>query len=170
VVEEILNHFKLPWPKRDTKPASEFQTGFFSKSFPDLFPDGRGDITKPRLGKNPSKHQYFQHLMRLSRAFVEHHCFTFVATNMLLRHEALTRGNVFAKYCNDNMSMAELKAAVESGSEKVMKKLLYFAAPIPGTRQYLRFKTDQAITHPSQQLPSNLIPGLGGHSSTGRSV
>ncbi len=44
------------------------------------------------------------------------------------------------------MSMAELKAAVESSSKKVLKNLLYFAAPIPETRQYLRFKTDQAIS------------------------
>jgi hypothetical protein len=50
VVEEILNYFKLPWPK----PALEFQTGFFSKSFPDLFPDGRGEITKtPGWVKTP---------------------------------------------------------------------------------------------------------------------
>ena len=44
------------------------------------------------------------------------------------------------------MSMAELKAAVESRSKKVLKNLLYFAAPIPKPRQYLRFKTDQAIS------------------------
>jgi hypothetical protein len=50
VVEEILNYFKLPWPKL----ASEFQTGFFFKSFPDLFPDGRGEITKtPGWVKTP---------------------------------------------------------------------------------------------------------------------
>lgn len=146
VLEIIAKHFNLDWPKRNEKPASEFTSGYFSKAFPDLFPDGKGDISKPRLGKDPSKKEYFKHLMRLSRAFVEHHCFAFVATNMLRRHEALTLGNVFAKYCTDNLSMSELKKAVDTGNEKVIRKLLYFAAPITGTRQYLRYKTDQAIS------------------------
>jgi hypothetical protein len=145
-MESIAKHFKIQWPQREAKPASEFVPGFFSKAFPDLFPDGKGDLTKPRLGKNPSEKEYFKHLMRLSRSFVEHHCFTFVATNMLRRHEALTRGNVFSKHCAEALTISELKAAVEAGNDKVIKKLLYFAAPIPGTRQYLRYKTDQAVS------------------------
>ena len=78
VMEHIRQYFDVEWPARENQPVSEFTMGFFSKAFPDLFPDGRGDITKPRLGKNPSLHEYFKHLMRLSRAFVNHHCFTFV--------------------------------------------------------------------------------------------
>ena len=146
VMESIGKHFDLEWPQRENKPASEFMMGFFSKSFPDLFPDGRGGITKPRIGKNPSERDYFKHLMRVSRTFVEHHCFTFVATNMLRRHEALTRGNVFAKHCTANLTMAEMKQAVETNDFRVIQKLLYFAAPITGTRQYFRFKTDQAVS------------------------
>ena len=128
------------------QPASEFTMGFFSKCFPDLFPDGRGDITKPRMGKNPSNREYFKHLMRVSRAFVEHHCFTFVATNMLRRHEALTRGNVFARHCTANLTMEEMKRAVDTNDFRVINKLLYFAAPIPGTRQYFRYMSDKAIS------------------------
>jgi len=146
--ESVLDNiaFHLKWPKREARPASEFMTGYFSKSFPDLFPDGCGDLTKSRLGKNPSLREYFKHLMRVSRDFVEHHCFTFVATNMVRRHEALTLGNVFAKRCVAELSVGELKAAVESGNESVLNMLLYFAAPISGTRQYLRYKSDQAIS------------------------
>ena len=146
VLEGIVKHFQLPWPKREQKPASEFTPGFFSKSFPDLFPEGKGDITKPRLGKNPSLKKYFQHLFRLNRAFVEHHCFTFVATNMLRRHAALTTGNVFSKYSAENLTMSELKKLVETGNERIIKKLMYFAAPIPGTRQNLRYQTDKAVS------------------------
>jgi hypothetical protein len=120
--------------------------GFFSKSFPELFPNGKVDITKPRLGKNPSLREYFKHLMRLNRSFVNHQCFTFVVTNMLRKHEALTRGNIFAKHCTANLTIGQLKEVVESGNHQVINKLLYFAAPIPGTRQYLRYKTDQAIS------------------------
>ena len=146
VMENIRKHFDVDWPKRDHQPASEFQMGFFTKCFPDLFPDGRGDITKPTIGKNPSNREYFKHLMRVSRAFVEHHCFTFVATNMLRRHKALTRGNVFARHCTANLTMAELKQAVDTNDFRVIRKLLYFAAPIPGTRQYFRYMTDKAIS------------------------
>lgn len=146
VMENITKHFDVKWPQRDHQPASEFTMGFFSKAFPDLFPDGTGDITKPRVGKNPSNREYFKHLMRVSRAFVEHHCFTFVATNMLRRHEALTRGNVFAQHCTANLTMEEMKRAVESNDFRIINKLLYFAAPIPGTRQYFRYMTDKAIS------------------------
>ena len=146
VLEGIVKHFQVTWPQREEKPVSEFTPGFFSKAFPDLFPDGRGDISKPRLGKNPSKKQYFQHLFRLNRSFVSHHCFTFVATNMLRRHAALTTGNVFAKCSADNLSMEELKKCVETGNERIIKKLLYFGAPIPGTRQNLRYQTDRSIS------------------------
>lgn len=146
VMENISKHFDIDWPKRDHQPASEFNMGFFSKAFPDLFPDGRGDITKPRVGKNPSKRDYFKHLMRLNRSFVEHHCFTFVATNMLRRHEALTRGNVFARHCAANLTMEEMRHAVDTNDFRVINKLLYFAAPIPGTRQYFRYMTDKAIS------------------------
>ena len=107
----------IPWPKRSEKPASEFTRGFFSKSFPDLFPDGKGDITKPRRGKNPSKKEYFKHLLGVSRAFAKHHCFLFVATNILRRHEALTRGNVFAKRCTEGLTMQELKTVGGGKSE-----------------------------------------------------
>jgi len=146
VMENIAKHVDLEWPQRDHQPASEFTMGFFSKAFPDLLPNGRGDITKPRVGKNPSNREYFKHLMRVSRAFVEHHCFTFVATNMLRRHEALTRGNVFARHCTANLTMEEMKNAVETNDYRVINKLLYFAAPIPGTRQSFRFSADRAIS------------------------
>jgi hypothetical protein len=65
---------------------------------------------------------------------------------MLRRHEALTRGNMFAKHCAEALTISELKAMMEAGNDKVIKKLLYFAAPIPGTRQYLRYKMDQAVS------------------------
>ncbi|XP_070182372.1 uncharacterized protein [Littorina saxatilis] len=137
---------QISWPNRSDRPASEFTSGYFSMAFPDLFPDTKGDITKPRLGKNPSKKAYFQHLMNVSRSFAKHHSFMFVATNILRRHEALTRGNVFAKRCADGLSMADLKKHFEEGNEKLLNKLLYFSSPIAGTKQYLRFQADRAVS------------------------
>ena len=86
--------------------------------------------------------------MRLDRAhgFVTHHSFTFVSTNMLRRFAALNTVNVFAKRCTQDLSVAELKRALLEGYEKVLNKLLYFVAPIPATRQSLRYKTHKAVS------------------------
>ena len=86
--------------------------------------------------------------MRMDSAhgFVTHHSFTFLCTNMLLRHAALNTGNVFAKRCAQYLSVAELKRTLLEGDEKVLNKLFYFAAPIPATRQNLRYKTHQAVS------------------------
>jgi hypothetical protein len=137
----------LNWPTRAEKPASEFVTGFFSKAFPDLFPDGGGDIRMPwPETANPSLKAYFKQLMQVSRYFPRHHSFVFVATNMERRHEALTLGNVFAKRSTDGLTMAELKALVEAGDERLINKLIHFGSPIPGTHQYLSHKADQALS------------------------
>ena len=129
-------------------PISQFTTGYFSKAIPDLFPYGKGDYTKPLLQANSNLADYFHHLMRLYRAhgFVTHQSFTFVCTNMLRRHAALNTLNVFAKRCAQDRSVTELKRVLLEGEEKVLNKLLYFAAPIPATRQNLRYKTHQALS------------------------
>ena len=54
----------------------------------------------------------------------------FPATNMLRRHAAITRGNVFAKNCAENLTVGELKEALESGNERVIRKLAHFGAPV----------------------------------------
>ncbi len=38
------NQPTIDWPPRDNQPASEWEPGFFSKSFPNLFPYGTADI------------------------------------------------------------------------------------------------------------------------------
>ena len=65
---------------------------------------------------------------------------------MLRRHAALNTGNVFAKLCAQDLSVAELKRVPIERDEKVLNKLLYFAASIPATRQNLRCKTHQAVS------------------------
>ena len=41
---------------------------------------------------------------------------------------------------------AELKSSLLEGDEKVLNKLLYFAASIPATRHDLKYKTHQAVS------------------------
>ena len=150
----------MDWPKRG-KVVSEYQEGFFAMAFPDLFPmnipreddDGSlsrretGDITEPRRGKNPSLAEWFKHLLRYNRAFSSHHCFPFLAVNMLRRHMCITRGNVFAKHCTKNLTVSELKKAMEDGDDRVFRKLLHFASPIPATSQYMRHQSDLCLSY-----------------------
>ena len=145
-IEESAQQPEHKWPSRSSSPVSEFIHGFFSKAFPDLFPYGKGDITKARLGKNPTMTCYIQHLLRLYRRFVTHHCFIFVATNILRRHMALTLGNVFTKRSAEDISLSDLKKALSEKNDKIIKKLLYFAAGIPGTRQDLWYQRDKAVS------------------------
>ena len=87
----------IKWATREANPVSEFAYGFFSKAFPTLFPFGRGDITKARLGKNPSLERYFRHLIRINRNFANHRIFPFLAANIMHRHQALSLGSIFSK-------------------------------------------------------------------------
>ena len=64
---------------------------------------------------------------------------------MLRRHPALNTVNVFSKRYVQDLSVTELKRVLLEGDEKVLNKLLYFAAPIPATRQNLRYKTHQVV-------------------------
>ena len=65
--------------------------------------------------------------MKLDRShgFVPHHSFIFVCSNMLRRYSALNTGNVFAKQCAQDLSVAELKRALLVGDKKVLNKLIY---------------------------------------------
>ncbi|KAL8620749.1 hypothetical protein ACOMHN_041923 [Nucella lapillus] len=42
--------------------------------------------------------------------------------------------------------MAELKQHMEQGNDKLLNKLMYFSAPIPGTKQHLRYEADKAVS------------------------
>ena len=65
---------------------------------------------------------------------------------MLRRHQGLTLGNVFARRCADGLPLTELQKLISEGNNKLLNKLLYFGSLIPGTSQYMRFKSDQAIS------------------------
>ena len=145
-IEGYDQQSKYNWPRKSSSPVSEFIYGYFSKAFPDLFPYGKGDITKSRLCKNPSLTSYIRHVLRLYRRFVTHHCFIFVVTNISRRHLALTLGNVFTKRSASDLSLSDLKKALSENNDRVIRKLLYFAAPIPGTRQDLWYQRDKAMS------------------------
>ena len=127
----------LEWPERHNRPSSEWEPGYFSMAFPNLFPYGAGDITKPRIGKNPEFLAYLRHLTRLEdNRFAADPRFLLHTISMYRRHKALTLGNVYATNVCNNMSLAELKQKVQEDDEAVMKSLTLFSAQIPGTKGY----------------------------------
>ena len=158
---EPAEEAKMDWPKRGQL-ASEFDEGFLARCFPELFPrnidrDGEsgasssrretGDITEPREGKNPSMAEYIKHLLRYSRAFAQHSCFGFYMTNLLRRQMCLARGSVFARHCAKDLTLDQLKKAMEDGDDRVFRKLLHFSSPIPGTMQYMRHQSDLCLSY-----------------------
>ena len=95
---ESSNDSDIFCPILSKKPVSEFTTGFYSMSAPELFPTGKGDITLPRRGKTPSFHDWLQFLLRFEdRRFVTHPTFILSSVNRLQWHQALTIGNVYDK-------------------------------------------------------------------------
>ena len=135
----------LNWPER-SGPASEWEYAYFSKAFPNLFPYGRGDLTKPRIGKNPEFLQYIRHLTRLpGTQFAEDPRFLLHVTSMYRRHKALTLGNVFASNVFKDMTMTELKEKVAQDDVAVMKSLVLFSGQIPGTKGYFSQEAKKSV-------------------------
>ena len=140
------NQPTIDWPPRDNQPASEWEPGFFSKSFPNLFPYGTADITKPRIGKKPEFMAYVRHLSRLAdNRFAKDKRFLLHVMSMHQRHKALTLGNVYASKVCRNMTMAELKAKVEEDDDTIMKSLVTFASQIPGTKGFFSQESKKAV-------------------------
>ena len=146
MAEVLLDVASVQWPKRDKDPTSEFQTGYFCKAFPELFPFGKCDVTKTPAQEESNSDSGRILLLQVDIRFASQHSFVFVATNMLPRRTALTLGNVFAKRSAEGLTVEALKFALQSDNDRIINKLLYFASPMPGTRQSLRFKADEATS------------------------
>ena len=136
----------LKWPTRSEIPASEWETGYFSRCFPNLFPFGTGDITKPRIGKNPQFLPYIKHLTRLpNTGFNNDPRFILHALSMYRRHKACTLGNVYAKNICRNMTLSDLKEKVAENDPSIMKSLIAFSAQIQGTRAYFKHESGKSV-------------------------
>ncbi|KAG0723363.1 hypothetical protein GWK47_005544 [Chionoecetes opilio] len=104
---------------QSSEPASEFMPGFFSKAFPHLFPDGKGDFTKPRLGNQPTFMDWAKHLMRYDRRFANDPIFPLVVTNIYQRRQTLTLGNLYAQRHMGHLSVKELREKLDQGGHAI---------------------------------------------------
>ena len=102
VLGEETRPESVDWPQRGGA-ASEWEYGYFSKAFPNLFPTGSGDLTKPRLGKSPKLLAYIKHLTRLpDTQFAQDPRFLLHVISMYRRHTALTLGEPSKKKMSQN--------------------------------------------------------------------
>ena len=82
----ISNKFvdTIAWPERGTFPENELRYGFFRKSFPRHFPDGKGDITCAGFGKAISFSNWVKHCLKLGdRRFAKDPLFVMTVTNIM---------------------------------------------------------------------------------------
>ena len=119
-------------PMTDEEPASEFLPGFFTMAFPTLFPDGRGDITIPRVGKNPSMQKWVEHLLKYDRRFAKDPMFIMVVCNIMQKRQAMQIGNLYASNQLGEFTWQELKEKLESGDTSVLRNLYAFGKDIKG--------------------------------------
>ncbi len=129
-----------------SEPVSEFLPGFFSKAFPHLFPDGKGDFTKPRLGKQPTFLDWAKHLLRLDRRFAKDPLFPLVVVNMYQRRQTLTLGNLYAQRSMTNMTVKELKAKIEAKDYNILKSMFCFSSSIKGSQQFFSQHVSKAYS------------------------
>ena len=98
-----------------------------------------------RPGKTPSLREWANHLLwQEGGHFARHPTFIFTAYNMVQRHSILRIGNVVAQQEAADMTVKELKEALESGDKTVMSKLKLYSKNIPGSPAYYKSQLSNA--------------------------
>ena len=143
---EQPDHQEIPCPQFSKNAVSEFTEGFFTMSYPELFPNAVGDITLPTRGKKPSELEWLRHLIRFhDRRFSLHPTFVMTVVNRLQRHQALTVGNVYAKRTCPDISFKELKEKIDNGDYTYLRNLYYYGRQIKGTPQYFNSQATVSV-------------------------
>lgn len=88
----------LMWPNRGSSPVNEFTSeGYFSCSFPTLFPTGAAEFLGARIN-NVTIGNYFKHLLLYDDGRFAKHCrFRYFALNTEMRWRALQTGRVYVR-------------------------------------------------------------------------
>ena len=148
MVQEAIHKLgnSVDWPEKGILPESEFRAGWFRQTFPELFPDGCGDITCSRLGKTVSLSKYIEHLLKLEdRRFANDPLFVMVATNIMQKHQALTLGNLYAERKLSNLTSKQLKEMIDNGDYSVIRSMYCFSKSIKGTQHFFSQYASKSI-------------------------
>ena len=126
----------IEFPSTGSDPEKEYMPGFFRKAFPRLFPDGKGDITVPRLGNNPSMLKWVQHLLKSDRRFAKDPLFVMIVTNIMQKRQALQLSELYADKQTSVATVKDLREKLESGDKSALSSLFCFGKEIRGTPQF----------------------------------
>ena len=157
--DDLLRHNILPWPVASDVAVTEYATvGYWSMAFPELFPDGKGDLTAPRPIKVTIS-EYAGHLLRQSdRRFATHPRLRYVLLNMQMRHTANEIGRVFVTR-NEDVTVARVRELLEAQrttnhlsrrnhdrlARETAAAILRYGTQMPGTDPYWRARRSELI-------------------------
>ena len=144
---EVLGAVHMQYPAMSSTPIDEFNTSsFIPASFPTLFPYGKPCIKQDRPLKLTPK-AFFKKLIRHKDGrFARHPSFRFFALNMIQRWEAVTQGNVFVRKNElTDMTIADIKERIRT-DQSFLKRVMSYAATIPGTDSYWFKKSSELRT------------------------
>ena len=133
----------LDFPARSENPASEFSEGFFTLTYPWLFPTGSGDISCPREGKQPKLVDWVNHLLWLpeeagsANRFSKDPTFIFHVVNMRQRQQAMMLGTVFADRVLADKNVSEVKELMQDSESPLLRSLMHFTSTIAGSNAHM---------------------------------
>ena len=129
----------IDWPSIDRNAIDEFKSeGYWSRSFPTLFPTWDAEYLAPRHRRN-TLGQFLKHLILYEDGrFAQHARFRYFPLNTMLTWRAKETGCVFVKQrIGDNhISVEELKDMVNQGQSSFASKVIRLGSSLHGSKQY----------------------------------
>jgi len=128
---------------------NEFESGYYSSAFPEIFLSGRAALNAERAIKLTER-EWLEHLMWTGDGRVAADCF--VAWSMLQRHQCLTQGSVYVSshFANNPMPISELRDQIGRGDRSIPTSIFYWGANMRGSDAYmqgLKREIDALINH-----------------------
>lgn len=144
---EVLGALNLQYPTISNAPIDEFRTpGFIPAAFPTLFPYGRPCLKDDRPLKLTPKAYFKKLILHADGRFARHPSFRFFALNIIQRWEAVSQGNVFVKKQDlQNVSAEEIRNRIRN-DRNFLRKVMSYAATIPGTDSFWFKKSSELRT------------------------
>ena len=140
----------MDFPAVGMKPVSEYNSeNFFTGLFPWLFPGGQGDamnrIKGNQIDKNNGHIWATKLLNYFDGRFMKDKTFLFYALDMIHRHDANKSGKFFMNtYLNEKIpNLEDLKEKIRQNNTNFINRIVNFAAKIPGSDPFWRFKRDE---------------------------
>ena len=89
--------------------------------------------------------KWVEHLLKVNRDFANDPMFAMIATNIYLKHQALTLGNLYYNRKITDLTTENLKEMLDKGDFSILKSMYCFSSNIPGTQQFFSSYNGKAI-------------------------